>query len=340
MGMHKKPGRAPGKKFSNKGRGAPKRGGDDRRTRWKFGQNFLVDPDAIRALCDDVPTAPGDSLIEIGPGQGALTSHFVQRCEKVVAVEIDPKWAEKLAAKSWENFSVEQADATRIDVSELLQKHFPEGQKPYLVGNLPYNRAAPILFHFLEHIERFQSFHFMVQYEVAKRICSAPGGRSFGFLSVAVQNRAVAEPGHKLGPECFRPRPKVMSATVKLTAREAPLCSDKWFLPFVDVAFSQRRKKLTNALSGTYSREVVVAALEAMGLSPDVRPEELGVEAFADLYRRLGAPTAIQKFESFQAAQAGEFVASENSEEGDDFEGEDEGEEENPDNENEGDPDS
>lgn len=295
-----------GRKSARKGKGAPKHQGDDRRTRWKFGQNFLVDPEAIRALCDDVPTAPGDGLVEIGPGQGALTAHFAERCAKVVAVEIDPRWAEKLAAKGWENLAVEQTDATRVDIDALLQKHFPPGSKPFLVGNLPYNRAAPILFHFLEHAEKFHSFHFMVQYEVAKRICSAPGGRDFSFLSVAVQNRAVAEPGRKIGPECFRPRPKVMSATVHLTARPEPLCADKWFLPFVDTAFSQRRKKLVNALSGTYPRAAATEALAAMGLSADVRPEQLGVEAFAELFRRLGPPAAVRKFEAFQSLEEDE----------------------------------
>ena len=265
---------------------------NERHKRWKFGQNFLIDEGVIRQITDDVPCGPGDWVVEIGPGQGALTRRLAARCGRISVLEIDPKWVEHLEKKTdWGNLQVIRADATRVDVEELLAIQAPApGAKPLVVGNLPYNRAAPILFRFVPFIGRFRSMHIMVQYEVAKRISAKPHTRDFGFLSVFIQNYATAELRLKISPEAFRPRPKVLSATVALTARTAPLTTDPLFLPFVKQAFSQKRKKLTNSLMPFYPRLQVVSALDAQGINPDSRAEDLSVENFVALFARLGPP--------------------------------------------------
>jgi 16S rRNA (adenine1518-N6/adenine1519-N6)-dimethyltransferase len=263
---------------------------DDRRTKWKFGQNFLVDESVIRNICDDVPSSPADWIVEIGSGQGALTRRLAPRCRKLTALEIDPKWVEHLRGHtSWGPLDVVQIDATRMDWEELLKKHAPEPcLKPLIVGNLPYNRAAPILFRLLPHLHCCISAQIMVQYEVAKRLCASPHSRDFSFLSVMVQNRAQTELLHKVSPEAFRPKPKVWSATVRLTPRNVPVCNDPLFAPFIDLAFSKRRKQLANAIEPFYVKEQVVKALEDLELRTDSRAEDLSVDEFSSLFSKLG----------------------------------------------------
>lgn len=273
---------------------------DDRRTRWQFGQNFLVDEGVVRAIAEDAGATPEDWIIEIGPGAGAITKRLSKSAKRITAIEIDPKWVENLRQKASTgalgDLEVIEDDASRIDVERLLNEHAPwgEGEKrgrTLLIGNLPYNKAAPILFHFLPHIRRFDAWQVMVQYEVAKRICAAPGKRDFAFLSVAVQNHAEATLLRKIEPEAFRPRPKVWSATLKLTPRPAPLCGDAAFTRFVELAFSQKRKKLTNVLDPFYGQAAVREAIAAAQAREDARAEMIGVEGFAILFARLGPPS-------------------------------------------------
>jgi 16S rRNA (adenine1518-N6/adenine1519-N6)-dimethyltransferase len=264
--------------------------GDDRKTRWKFGQNFLIDEGVVRGIVDDVPSNPSDWIIEIGPGQGALTRRMAPRCRKLTAIEIDEKWVEHLNNHpEWGNLDVIQADATRVDWDEILSTRAPEpGARPLVVGNLPYNRAAPILLGLLPHLHRCHSLQIMVQLEVAKRICAKPHSRDFGFLTVMAQNRATAELLRKVSPESFRPRPNVWSATLRLTPREAPLCDSPDFKPFVDLCFTQRRKKLANVLEAFYGKARAEECLSSLGVRPDSRAEDLSPEEFAAAFAALG----------------------------------------------------
>lgn len=268
---------------------------DDRRTRWKFGQNFLVDEGVIRQIADDVPTAPGDWIIEIGPGQGALTRRLAPRCAKLTALEIDPKWVEHIGKHpEWGPVEVVRADATRVDVDRLLTEHAPfPGARPVVVGNLPYNRAAPILLRFLPFISRTKSMHVMVQYEVGKRLCAKPHSRDFGFLTVFVQNHAAAELIRKIDPDAFRPRPKVLSATVQLTPLSEPRALDPHFLSFVELSFTQKRKKLTNVLAPFYPKAKVLGVLESLGLGEGARAEDLSVDNFVTAFEALGPPPGV-----------------------------------------------
>jgi 16S rRNA (adenine1518-N6/adenine1519-N6)-dimethyltransferase len=280
----------PSGKFSGKPSGKHSAPDDDRKNRWKFGQNFLVDESVIRGICEDVHSNPTDWIIEIGPGQGALTRRLAGRCTKLTALEIDPKWVEHLNNHpQWGNLDVVETDATRVDWDDILDNHAPvPGQKPLIVGNLPYNRAAPILLGLLPRLVRCTSLQIMVQLEVAKRICANPHSRDFSFLSVMVQNYATAELLMKVSPDAFRPRPNVWSATLRLTPREAPICADPAFKPFVDLAYSQRRKKLSNVMEAFYGKTEVARHLEELGLRIDCRAEDLAVEEFAALFARLG----------------------------------------------------
>ena len=279
-----------------------KHGQDDRKSRWKFGQNFLVDESVIRQIAEDVPCRPADWILEIGPGAGAITRRLLPRCQKLTAIEIDSKWVEHLRKHpEWGNLEVIQADATRIDVEDVLRRSAPQSDsKPFVVGNLPYNRAAPILFRFLPFIHRFQAMNIMVQYEVGKRICAKPHSRDFGFLSVFIQNHATAEMLQKIPQEAFRPRPKVFSATVRLTPLAAPKTEDPMFLRFVELAFAQKRKKMSNSLLPFYPKEKVEAALIAIGsadaeaaIDENARAEDLSVDQFVAAFKILGAPQGV-----------------------------------------------
>ncbi len=279
---------------------------DDRKKRWKFGQNFLVDEAVIRQIAEDVAPRKSDWVIEIGPGAGAITRRLAADCAKLTAIEIDPKWIEHLRKHpEWGNLDVVQADATRVDVEEILARE--PGKKPLVVGNLPYNRAAPILFRFLPFIHRFQAMNIMVQYEVGKRICAQPHTRNFGFLSVFIQNHATAEMLQKIGQDAFRPRPKVLSATVRLTPLAKPKIDDPMFLRFVELAFSQKRKKLSNSLMPFYRKEKVEEAIAALAaaaakagqdpedvvLGVNSRAEDLSVDQFVEAYKLLGPPPGV-----------------------------------------------
>jgi 16S rRNA (adenine1518-N6/adenine1519-N6)-dimethyltransferase len=281
---------------------------DDRKKRWKFGQNFLIDEVVIRKIAEDVAPRKSDWVIEIGPGAGSITRRLLPDCAKLTALEIDPKWVEHLRGKKdWgSHLEVIQTDATRVDVEELLAGD--PGKKPLVVGNLPYNRAAPILFRFLPFIQRFQAMNIMVQYEVGKRICAKPHTRNFGFLSVFIQNYAQAEMLQKIGQDAFRPRPKVLSATVRLTPLAQPKTTDPMFLRFVEIAFSQKRKKLSNSLLSFYRKDKVVEVLNALGaeagtvgedgeeiarVSENSRAEDLSVDQFVEAFKRLGPPPGV-----------------------------------------------
>ena len=253
-------------------------------TRRKFGQNFLVDNAVCRAIADDANPVDGGTIIEIGPGAGAITEYLVAR-GRVVAVEIDPKWAEKLPRKvpKGADLVVVNKDALHIDLEEWLAPG-PTGILPVLCGNLPYNRASAILIRNLPHIRRYRHMTFMTQWEVAKRICAQPGGRDFGSLSVLVANYAIPEIRLKIGPDSFRPRPRVHSGTFILRPKPEPMVTDPLYPWFVRAAFKQKRKTLRNSLLMTFPAPAVDAALLACELAPGIRGEQISPEGFAQLF--------------------------------------------------------
>jgi 16S rRNA (adenine1518-N6/adenine1519-N6)-dimethyltransferase len=251
--------------------------------RKRFGQHFLHDQGILRRIVESVAPQPDDRLIEIGPGQGALTLPLLRAAGRLTAIELDRDLIEPLRAKAQGvgDLSIISADVLSVDFGALAA-----GTPLRVVGNLPYNISTPILFHCLEHAGAIRDMHFMLQKEVVERMAAPPGSKVYGRLSVMLQLRCTVEPLFRVPPGAFRPPPKVDSAVVRLT----PLPSAA--LPQVDfgliervvrAAFGQRRKTLSNALSGVLS----AAEIDAAGIDPRARAEQLAPSAYVALAERL-----------------------------------------------------
>ncbi len=248
--------------------------------RRRFGQNFLVDPHYVARIVDAVAPAPGDNLVEIGPGQAALTGELVARAGHVTAVEID----RDLAARLRERFApaqltLHEADALAFDFAAL-------GPGLRVVGNLPYNISSPLLFHLAACDAQLRDLHVMLQKEVVARMTAAPGTADYGRLTVMLQAKFRIVRLFVVPAGAFRPAPKVESAVARLVPlhdAKPALADPALFARVVAAAFAQRRKTLRNALSAV----ATVAALEAAGIDPAARGETLSVADFVGLADRI-----------------------------------------------------
>jgi 16S rRNA (adenine1518-N6/adenine1519-N6)-dimethyltransferase len=246
------------------------------RPRKRFGQHFLTDRSAVDRLVAVIAPAPGDRLVEIGPGQGALTAPLLERVDRMDVVEIDRDLAAALAERfPSERLRVHVTDALAFDFCTL-------GTGLRVVGNLPYNISSPLLFHLAQQSGCLRDCHFMLQLEVVERMAAQPGGRIYGRLSVMVQYRFAVEKLFRVPAGAFRPAPKVESAVVRLTPQPAgaPRARDEQaFAALVAGAFSQRRKTLRNALRSWLTD----AQIGAAGVDPGARAETLAVADFVRL---------------------------------------------------------
>lgn len=250
--------------------------------RKRFGQNFLHDAGVIRRIVDSLAVEASDHFVEIGPGHGAITQNLAAKARRLDVVEIDRDLAAELGTQNWPgDMHIHQCDALQFDFGQIAA-----GERSLrLVGNLPYNISTPLLFHILGQLNLFRDLHVMLQKEVVARMAAAPGGRDYGRLSVALQAHCAVESLFRIGPGAFRPAPKVESAFARLvpltephiTGEEQPL-----FDTIVRSAFGQRRKQLSNALSGV----VTVDTIRAADIDPKSRAETLSVEDYAELARR------------------------------------------------------
>jgi len=252
------------------------------RPRRQFGQNFLVDPAVIGRIIDCIAPGPGQRIVEIGPGRGALTGPLVASGASIVAVEIDRDLAGRLAAalQHPENLAVRTGDVLEANLAELA------GDPDYrLVGNLPYNISTPILFHVLAQKWLPRDMHFMLQREVVDRVAARPGGRDYGRLSVMVQNLCETWPLFEIAAESFTPRPRVTSALLRLAPRPAPIAQSEPgdFARVVQAAFAMRRKTLRNSLRVLLDESRIRAA----GIDPGARAEQLDVMQFDALAGQL-----------------------------------------------------
>ncbi|WP_140634654.1 16S rRNA (adenine(1518)-N(6)/adenine(1519)-N(6))-dimethyltransferase RsmA [Methylibium rhizosphaerae] len=212
--------------------------------RKRFGQHFLSDSAVIDAIVRAIDPRPGQALVEIGPGLGAMTDPLVARCERLTVVELDRDLAARLRKRP--ELNVVEADVLTVDFAALAQQ---SGQKLRVVGNLPYNISTPILFHLLEQVEQVIDQHFMLQKEVVDRMAAAPGGKDYGRLSVMLQWRYDIESLIDVPPEAFDPPPRVDSAVVRMLPLPAVVAVDPALLgELVTSAFSQRRKLLRHSL--------------------------------------------------------------------------------------------
>ena len=212
--------------------------------RKRFGQHFLTDRVAIDAIVDAIAPEPGESLVEIGPGLGAMTFPLLDRCERLTVIELDRDLAARLRRQTALN--VIEADVLKVDFAALSEA---AGQPLRVVGNLPYNISTPILFHLLPVAALVRDQHFMLQKEVVERMAAAPGSKAYGRLSVMLQWRYDIESVLDVEPESFDPPPQVRSAVVRMLPLPARPDVDAQLLgELVTVAFSQRRKMLRNTL--------------------------------------------------------------------------------------------
>ncbi|MGO4267136.1 MULTISPECIES: 16S rRNA (adenine(1518)-N(6)/adenine(1519)-N(6))-dimethyltransferase RsmA [Stenotrophomonas] len=245
----------------------------------QLGQHFLADRYYIDKIVMAVNPRDGDRLVEIGPGQGAITLPLLRVHPKMTVIEFDRDLIAPLtaAAEPLGQLTIVNRDVLRVDFTELA-----DGQPIRLVGNLPYNISSPILFHALEHAAVISDMHFMLQKEVVDRMAAGPGSKVFGRLSVMLQAYCEVTSLFVVPPGAFRPPPKVDSAVVRLIPRDPATINIKDHKRFADVvraAFGQRRKTLRNALNNVVSAEQFVAA----GVRPDARAEQLDVAEFIAL---------------------------------------------------------
>ena len=256
----------------------------EHRARKRFGQHFLHDPAIIDRLVRSVAPRDGETLVEIGPGQGALTEGLLDSGAQLDVVELDLDLIPILQAKfaGRENFNLNQGDALKFDFSRLSQ----EPASLRIVGNLPYNISTPLIFHLLEHAQLIRDMHFMLQKEVVERLAAQPGGGDWGRLSIMVQYHCRVEHLFNVGPGAFNPAPKVDSAIVRLVPHETlphPARDHRQLERVVREAFNQRRKTLRNTLKGLLDAE----AIEAAGVDGSLRPEQLDLAAFVRLSDQL-----------------------------------------------------
>jgi 16S rRNA (adenine1518-N6/adenine1519-N6)-dimethyltransferase len=212
--------------------------------RKRFGQHFLTDGAVLDAIVDAIHPEPGQALVEIGPGLGAMTNPLVARCQRLTVIELDRDLAQRLRQRS--DLDVIEADVLQVDFAALAVR---AGQRMRVVGNLPYNISTPILFHLLGAVEHVIDQHFMLQKEVVDRMAAAPGGKDYGRLSVMLQWRYRIESVLDVPPEAFEPPPRVDSAVVRMQPLTALAAVNATLLgELVRVAFSQRRKLLRHTL--------------------------------------------------------------------------------------------
>jgi 16S rRNA (adenine1518-N6/adenine1519-N6)-dimethyltransferase len=257
------------------------------RPRKRFGQNFLHDEYVIQQIVAAIAPQPGQTLVEIGPGQGAITRLLVDNCRELHLVEIDRDLVARLASTfaQYKNLHIHNVDALRFDFCALSS-----GQPLRLVGNLPYNISTPLLFHVIDDIECIEDMHFMLQREVVERMAARPGNKDYGRLSIMIQYYCQVEPILDVGPESFTPAPKVDSSIVRLTPhRIKPVHVDDFscFSKLVAQAFTMRRKTLRNALKNLLNAEQIAAC----GVDPQQRPDVIDIDAYARLgnyYSKMG----------------------------------------------------
>jgi 16S rRNA (adenine1518-N6/adenine1519-N6)-dimethyltransferase len=212
--------------------------------RKRFGQHFLSDGYVLGAIVDLIDPQPGQALIEIGPGLGALTWPLLERCRTLTVIELDRDLAARLRERGG-GLTVVEADVLTVDFSALAQQM---GQPLRLVGNLPYNISTPILFHLLGSAALVADQHFMLQKEVAQRMSASPGGKDYGRLSVMLQWRYRIDTVLDVPPQAFEPPPKVDSAIVRMRPLPQSAAQPRLLAELVTVAFSQRRKLLRHTL--------------------------------------------------------------------------------------------
>lgn len=261
----------------------------------KYGQNFLIDPHVLDKIMDAAEITKDDYVIEIGPGIGTMTQGLCKRAREVSAIEIDEALIPILkdTLKEYDNVNIIHGDVLKVDLAALIQEK-NDGKPVKVVANLPYYITTPIIMGLFESRVPIESITVMVQKEVADRMQVGPGTKDYGALSLAVQYYAKPYIVANVPPNCFVPRPKVGSAVIRLTRHESSpvqVTDEKLMFRLIRASFNQRRKTLVNGLNNSsdidFTKEQIIEAIKAIGLTENVRGETLTLEQFADLSNRL-----------------------------------------------------
>lgn len=257
------------------------------RPKKSLGQHFLADPNYCKKILRYAEIQAADTVIEIGPGTGQLTECLLAAAGRVVAIEFDPALVEYLKDRFTDQAHLElvQADILHLDWSDMIR-----GASVKIVGNLPYNIATPILLKTTQITDRFQSFTFMVQREVARRILAQAGSKDYGYFTLLMAYHFERLRGFDVPPGVFVPKPRVLSHVMKLIPRDPPHPVPDYdrFLGLLKRAFRHRRKTLRNNLQEAVSEpRRFAAALEQCRVAPEARPEQVTLQQYSCLARML-----------------------------------------------------
>lgn len=253
----------------------------------KLSQNFLIDGNILKNIVKEANIQPGDFILEIGPGPGALTEILLEKGAFVVAIETDRALASALGRLNKDNrLHVLVADALKIPMHEIFSL-FPS--KPIkLISNLPYHITTPLLTRFVNHAHEISMIFVMVQEEMGRRMSAIAGTKDYGSITVFLEFFSEVTYLFRVSRHCFYPSPKVDSAVIKIIPHSLPEGVDiESFFQMTRHAFQQRRKSIQKSLKEVYQKEKISAALEILHLSPLARPEELSCEQWINLYHLL-----------------------------------------------------
>lgn len=255
----------------------------------KLGQNFLIDPTGARAIADALGDTSNDTVIEIGPGTGAITKLLASRARRLIAIELDPTLASRLRAQ-YPSIEIIGADVLTVDFGRLRL----DDRKLKIVGNLPYYITSPILLHLFRFSDAIAFAVLMMQREVADRVIASPGSRDYGLLSATTQLYSGVERILTLPPSAFMPPPQVHSTVLRLTVRprfaELGIRPDE-FLPFLRQSFAQKRKTLAkNLRAAGFDAAQIASSLEKSEIPPNARSEEIDLDRMATLCKSLRQP--------------------------------------------------
>lgn len=254
--------------------------------RKRFGQNFLVDHAVIDAIVNTIGPRPGERMVEIGPGLGAMTGPLLERLGKMQAVELDRDLVKRLSTRFGAALDLHAGDALSFDFGTLAMPDAAGKPTLRIVGNLPYNISTPLLFHLMSFVDVVVDQHFMLQREVVERMTAEPGGKEYGRLSVMLQYRYLIDKMLDVDARAFEPAPNVDSAIVRMIPRdraELPMVDAATFAQVVAAAFSQRRKMLRNTLAAYRER----LDFDALGFDLSRRAEDVPVDEYVTLAQQV-----------------------------------------------------
>jgi 16S rRNA (adenine1518-N6/adenine1519-N6)-dimethyltransferase len=266
----------------------------------KLGQNFLSDVGAAETIVDALGDIGQKLVVEIGPGQGALTRILAKRAGRLIAIELDRLMATELryTYSRFPNVEILEGDILKIDFRTVLHRTIGplndlrplKPSRASVIGNLPYYITSDILLRLFEFHDQFDAVVIMVQREVADRIAAKPGSRDYGLLSATAQLYCRVDNLFTLPPGAFSPPPKVHSSVLRLTVQprfDELKVEHKTFIPFLKAAFAMKRKTLVNNLKSLYSAAQIKAALSETGIRADARAEAMSLEEMASLFGKL-----------------------------------------------------